>query len=236
MTKAKGGHDVVMGDLPLLESEVNPVMSALLDNGLQVTALHNHFFYMDPMLYFMHIHGHGSAMELAKKLKPALDLIGKEQHMGSDRELGPPQGVVAGSMDTERLDHIVGAKGDKMGDVFKFTIGRKDLHVTDMGAVINARMGLNTWAAFFGSDSDAVVAGDVAMVPRELNDVLKTLRSHNIEVVAIHQHMIDTKPQIIFLHYWGRGKASDLATTFRAVLDRLGKKSSNSMSSHGMEQ
>ena len=224
MTKGDGGHDVLMGDLPLTESEVNPVMSALLDNGLEVTALHNHFFYMDPPLFFMHIHGHGTAMDLAHELKPALDLIGKDKQMGSDLIVAPPQGVVTGQIDTAALDKIVGATGDKNGDVYKYTVGRSDLHLTEMGAVINTRMGLNTWAAFFGSDADAVVAGDVAMLPSEVQDVLKILRSHSVEVVAIHQHMIDTNPQIIFLHYWGRGKAADLATAFRATLDQLGKK------------
>lgn len=223
MTKGSGGHNVVMGDLPLLESEVNPVMSALLDNGFEVSALHNHFFYIDPPLYFMHIHGHGTPMDIAQRLKPALDLIGKNAPMNSERELGAPQGVLAGPMDTGALDKIVGATGDKMGDVYKYTIGRNDLHLTDMGAVINTRMGLNTWAALFGSDSDAVVAGDVAMLPGEVNGVQKALRSHGIEIVAIHHHMIGTKPQIIFLHYWGRGKAADLATGFKSALDVLGR-------------
>lgn len=226
MTKGSGGHDVLMGDLPLLESEVNPVMSALLDNGFEVSALHNHFFYIDPPLYFMHVHGHGTAMDLAHRLKPALDLIGKNPVMSSDRVLGRPQGVLAGSLDTAALDKIVGAKGDKMGDVYKYTIGRNDLHLTDMGAVINSRMGLNTWASFFGSDADAVVAGDVAMLDNEVNGVQKALRAHGIEIVAVHQHMIGTKPQIIFLHYWGRGKAADLAAGFRAALNDLGQKTS----------
>ena len=229
MTKGSGGHDVVMGDLPLLENEVNPVMSALLDNGFEVSALHNHFFYIDPPLYFMHIHGHGTPMDIARRLKPALDLIGKNAPMNSERELGAPQGVVAGPMDTAALDKIVGTTGDKMGDVYKYTIGRSDLHLTDMGAVINTRMGLNTWAAFFGSDSDAVVAGDVAMLAGEVNGVQKALRAHGIEIVAIHHHMIGTRPQIIFLHYWGRGKSADLASGFKAALDALGKKQSRGM-------
>jgi len=220
MTKGKGGHDVLMGDLPLTESEVNPVMSALLSSGLQVSALHNHFFYMQPMLYFMHVHGHGTPLDLAKAIKPALDLIGKEPI-----ETAPATVTLAtGSLDTGALDKIVGRTGDKMGDVYKYTVGRSDLHLTDMGAVVNSRMGLNTWSAFYGSDADAVFAGDVAMLPSEVQDVLSILRTHNVQVVAIHQHMIDTKPQIIFLHYWGRGRAADLAQTFRTVLDRLGKR------------
>lgn len=222
MTKGTGGHEVVMGDLPLLESEVNPVMSALLENGFEVTAVHNHFFSIDPALFFMHIHGHGEAMDIAHRLKPALDLIGKVPQAGADFILGGPQGVVAGTIDTAALDRIVGATGDKTGDVYKYTVGRDDLHITEMGAPIGTRMGLNTWAAFFGSDTDAVVAGDVAMLPGEVQRVLKALRSHNIDVVAVHQHMIDTQPEVIFLHYWGRGKAAELAAAFRSALDVLG--------------
>jgi hypothetical protein len=234
MTKGSAGDDVLMGDLPLTEAEVNPVMSALLDSGFEVSALHNHFFNMEPMLYFMHVHGHGSPSDLATKIKPALALIGKDSSKYQDRENSEagPEGhpstqtaLVAGSLDTAALDSIVGTTGVKTGDVYKYTIGRKDLRVEDMGAQINARMGLNTWAAFFGGGNDAVIAGDVAMLPGEVQSVLKTLRSHNVDVVALHHHMIGTDPQIIFLHYWGRGKAADLATTFKAVLDVLGKPS-----------
>jgi hypothetical protein len=225
MSKAHGGGDVLMGDLALLDAEVNPVMSALLENGLEVTAIHNHFFYADPPIYFMHLHGHGTADDLAHRLKPALDLIAKNPPAQIGINNGQ-SGVKAGDLDTAALDKIIGSVGEKSGDVFKYTIGRTDLNVSEMGAKINSRMGLNTWASFFGSNADAVVAGDVAMLEREVQGTLKTLRSHKIEVVAMHHHMIGTDPQIIFLHYWGRGKASDLATAFKSALDVLAKPNS----------
>src|SRR6266700_766332 len=168
MTKGDGGTEVLMGDLVLTQEEVNPVMSALLDHGIEVTALHNHFFFEEPRLYFMHVHGHGEAMNLARAIKPELDL---KEH----------------------------------------------------GALINARMGLNSWAAFAGDESDAQIAGDIAMRESEVNAVLKALRSHKLNVVAIHHHMLATQPAVIFLHYWGRGNPEELAGGFRAALDVLGK-------------
>jgi hypothetical protein len=172
MTKGTG-MDVMMGDLVLLQDEVNPVMSALLDNGLEVTALHNHFFWDEPRMYYMHVH--------------------------------------------------VGAPGEQTGAVYKFTIGRPDLKLTQMGAPINARMGLNTWAAFVGTDAEAAIAGDVAMLAAEVTPVLKTLRQNGLSVVAIHHHMTETSPTIFFLHYWGTGPAEKLAKGFKAALDQTGK-------------
>src|SRR3954471_6097252 len=202
----KGDHgDVMMGDLVLLEEEVNPVMSALLDNGLEVTALHNHFFYDDPRIFYMHVHGHGPAADLAQKVKPALDKIGKI------KITRPAASVAAtlqpGALDTARLAKIVGYQGDQTGQVYKFTIGRDDFVLKEMGATINARMGLNTWASFVGTDANAAIAGDIAMLEKEVTPVLKALRSNGIEVVAIHHHMTGTTPVVIFLHYWGKGPA-----------------------------
>ena len=223
MTKGTGGMDVMMGDLVLTEDEVNPVMSALLANGLEVTALHNHFFWEQPRIFYMHVHGHGSAMDLARKVKPALDLIGK----GAGRTSGsPPAAAPAGpaaKIDTAKLAQIVGTQGEQTGDVYKITIGRDDLKLTEMGAPINARMGLNTWAAFTGSDTKAAIAGDVAMVESEVTPVLKALRKNGLDVVSIHHHMINDRPMIIFLHYWGTGPAETLANGFKAALNELGK-------------
>jgi hypothetical protein len=217
-TRATDGMDVMMGDLVLTPDELNPVLSALLENGLEVTAIHNHFLNEEPRLFYMHVHGHGKAAELAKAARPALDLIGK----GTTPPTAKPAAAAKPDVDTEALAKIVGRKGDTMGRVFKFTVGRDDLHVTEMGAVINARMGLNSWAAFAGTQADAQVAGDIAMKESEVTAVLKALRAHNINVTAIHHHMLGTQPAIIFLHYWGRGPADKLAEGFRATLDVLG--------------
>jgi hypothetical protein len=220
MTKGEGGHDVLMGDLVLLQDEVNPVMSALLDNGLDVTALHNHFFWDEPRIFYMHVHGHGSAAELARQLKPAIDLIGKGSPAAPPPAAANPS---APSIDAARLVQIVGAQGEQTGAVYKFTLPRNDLKIVEMGATINARMGLNTWAAFTGTNEKAAIAGDVAMLESEVTPVLKALRKNGLEVVAIHHHMTSDRPMIVFLHYWGTGKADKLASGFKAAVDELGK-------------
>jgi hypothetical protein len=221
MTKGEGGEDVVMGDLVLTQDEVNPVMSALLDHGLEVTALHNHFFWDEPRVFFMHIHGHGKALELADQLKPAIDLIGQSQSAGAGQTASAS--AKQSALDTDKIAKIVGHAGEQNGPVYKITIGRDDLDVKEMGATINARMGLNTWAAFAGSNDDAAVAGDIAMLESEVQPTLKALRAHGLDVVAIHHHMINSRPMIVFLHYWGRGPVDKLAGGFKAALDELGK-------------
>ncbi len=218
MTKGTGGMEVMMGDLVLTEDQVNPVMTALLDHGLEATALHNHFFWETPRIFYMHVHGHGKASDLATQVKPALDLIGK----GSASAASATGRAIDGKLDTTALSKTIGYPGDQLGAVYKITIGRSDLKVQEMGAPINARMGLNTWAAFYGSDADAVVAGDVAMLASEVTPVLKALRANGINVVSIHHHMLGTQPPIIFLHYWGKGPADQLAAGVRAAIDRLG--------------
>jgi hypothetical protein len=200
----------------LTEDEVNPVMSALLDNGLDVTAVHNHFFWEQPRIFYMHVHGTGTAADLAKRLQPALALIPKPTAAAA-----PAPAV--GALDTAALVKTVGQEGEQSGPVYKITIGRPDIDLRDHGAKINARMGLNTWAAFTGSDADAMVAGDVAMLASEVTPVLKALRSNGINVVAIHHHMTGTSPTIFFLHYYGTGNAAKLASGVRAALDQLGK-------------
>jgi hypothetical protein len=222
LTKGDGGHDVMTGDLVLLEDEVSPVMSALLDNGLDVTALHNHFFWEQPRIFYMHVHGHGAAAELARKLKPAVDLIGKRAS-GSAPAAAPAPAAAANPLSTAKLAQIIGQDGEQSGAVYKITLGRNDLKVTEMGATINARMGLNTWAAFTGTDAKAAVAGDVAMLESEVTPVLKALRKNGLDVVAIHHHMIEDRPMIIFLHYWGTGAAETLANGVKAAVNELGK-------------
>jgi len=223
MTRGDGGHQVLMGDLVLLQDEVNRVMTALLDNGIEVTALHNHFFWDEPRMFYMHVHGHGAAAELARKLKPALDLIGKPVGQGSAPTATTGSAPPANTLNTAKLVEIVGATGEQNGAVYKFTLGRSDLKVTEMGAAINARMGLNTWAAFTGTNEKAAIAGDVAMLESEIAPVLKALRKNGLDVVAIHHHMTSDRPMIIFLHYWGTGPADKLAMGFKAAVNELGK-------------
>jgi len=224
LTKGTGGMDVMMGDLVLLQDEVNPVMSALLENGLDVTAVHNHFFWEEPRIFYMHVHGHASPMALARQVNPALDLIGKatSRPAAAATPAAPPVGAPA-KLDTAKIATIAGHQGEQTGDVYKITVGRDDLKVTEMGAPMNAGMGLNTWAAFVGTNEQAAVAGDVAMVASEVTPVLKALRKNGLDVVAIHHHMTDANPTIFFLHYWGTGPADKLAAGFKAALGELGK-------------
>lgn len=222
LSKGDHGMDVMMGDLVLTEDEVNPVMSALLDNGLDVTALHNHFFFESPRIFYMHVHGHGTAADLAKRVKPALDLIGQVSPKHQSSVTGGTSNISAGQIDPAKIARLVGHEGVQTGAVYKITIGRADLNIKEMGATVNSRMGLNTWAAFFGSDANAEIAGDVAMLSEEITPVLKALRSNGLNVVAIHNHMTSGQPIVYFLHYWGTGPAEKLASGFKAALNQLG--------------
>jgi hypothetical protein len=220
LTKGEG-MDVMMGDLVLTEDEVNPVMSAVLQNGLDVTALHNHFFWEQPRVFYMHVHGMGAPADLARRVKPAIDLI--DQAIRRAPAAGAPAPAAAATLNTEALAKIIGQAGEQNGAVYKITIGRPDIDAREHGARINARMGLNTWAAFTGTDTDAMVAGDIAMLDQELTPVLSALRASGLNVVAIHHHMTGVSPAVIFLHYFGTGPAAKLAQGVRAAVDKTGK-------------
>src|SRR5258706_12058822 len=217
--KHVGQHTVVMGDMVLLEDQVNPVMSAALDNGLDVTALHNHFFWDTPKVMFMHIGGMGSAETLAGAVGKVFATI-KETSGGKGTvphaELDPART----SLDPKPVEEILGVKGQLANGVYKVTIGRAtNMHGHDVGNT----MGVNTWAAFVGSDDTAVVDGDFAMLESELQPVLKALRGAGINIVAIHQHMTMESPRVMFLHYWGVGPTRALATGLKAALDTQSK-------------
>lgn len=217
MTDGDHGMSVMMGDLVLTEDQVNPVLSAILDNGLEATALHNHFFWESPRIFYMHVHGHGAPADLAKRVKPALDLVMR------DVKPAPPAAPAPPAIDGAALAKIIGVPGEQSGAVYKITIGRTDVALKEMGAVINARMGLNTWAAFTGTNDDAVVAGDVAMLGKEVTPVLTAMRKAGLLVVSLHYHMIGTQPEIYFLHYWGQGPAATLAADVKSAVALLGK-------------
>jgi len=175
-------------------------------------------------MFYMHVHGHGSTADLTKRIKPALDLIGASTK-GAQHRL---RALRAHLSIPAKLAQIVGHMGEQSGAVYKITIGRDDLKVSEMGAPINARMGLNTWAAFVPTaKGGAAIAGDVAMLESEVTPVLKALRQNGLQVVAIHHHMTNERPMIIFLHYWGTGPAETLAAGFKAAVDELGKHSTS---------
>jgi hypothetical protein len=217
--KRVGDHSLVMGDMVVLEDQVNPVMSVALTNGLEVTALHNHFFWDSPKVMFMHIGGMGSEETLAAAVGKVFTTI-RETSGGKGEvpraELDPSQT----SLDPKPIEEIIGAKGQMTSGVYKITIGRStQMHGHEVG---NA-MGVNTWAAFVGSNDKAVVDGDFAMLESELQPVLKALRGAGINIVAIHQHMTLESPRVVFLHYWGLGATRDLARGLKAALDTQSK-------------
>lgn len=213
---------VLMSDTVLLQEEVNGLIDAAHANRLEVSAIHNHFFYEEPRIFYMHLHGMGEPGDLARRYAVALRTT--KLFPANQPPAGTP-GARTGReiFDLPALDKIVGYTGAVNGPTYKYTIGRDDLVVTAMGAEMTAAIGLNTWAAFAGTTDSAHIAGDVAMLEPEVNPVVMALRKNGLEVVALHHHMLGENPRIIFLHYYGRGPAVTLASGFRAALDQLGK-------------
>jgi len=211
-------ESMVMGDMVLFEDEVNPVMSVALDRGLEVTALHNHFFFDEPKVYFMHIGGKGSLDKLAQGVRAIFD---KEKEIRT-ASANPAKSFGSGrlpdknSIDGEAISQVFGQKGDAKDGMYKVTIGRE---VEMDGCKVGNSLGVNTWAGFAGTPDDALVVGDFAVLEKELQTVLKTLRAADINIVAIHQHMTGENPRMIFLHYYGRGKALALAQGVKAAIN-----------------
>ncbi|MCJ7784048.1 MAG: DUF1259 domain-containing protein [Desulfobacterales bacterium] len=209
--KVMGNDFMVMGDLVLLEKEINPVISALAEANINVTALHNHFIGEEPRIMYMHIGGMGPAATLANGVRNALDKTGTPKTKAS---ASAP--VLA--LDTKRIEEIIGHPGKAGGGVFKITLGRPGVKMG--GVELTASMGLNTWAAFAGTDERAHVAGDVAMIAPEVQKVIRELRKGGINIAAVHNHMLDEAPRIFFLHYWGKGPAEKLAETVHDAFDQ----------------
>src|SRR5438309_1927022 len=208
-TSTKDGA-MVMGDTVLFEDEVNAAMSAALDNGLSVTALHNHFFFDRPKVYFMHIEGEGAVDKLAGAVRKVYDAAKQIRAANPQPKdsFGAARLPEKSSITAAPLNEIFGAQGELKDGMVKFTFGRPaKMHGTN----IAKDMGVNTWAAFAGSDDNAIVDGDFAVTEDELQPVLKSLLKNKINIVAIHQHMTHEEPRIMFFHYWGRGRAKDLA-------------------------
>lgn len=215
-TKGSNTEAMVMGDTVLFEDEVNPAMSAALESGLSVTALHNHFLFDHPKVYFMHIEGQGKTEELATAVRKIYDKI-KEIRAGSAQPKDSFGGTALpekSSISPEPLDKIFGITGEANNGMLKFSIG----HAATMhGVKIDNAMGVNTWAAFAGSDDNAVVDGDFAVTEDQLQSALRAIRVGGINIVAIHSHMTHEQPRILFFHYWGRGSAKVLAEAVQAA-------------------
>ena len=210
-TKA-GAHAVVMGDIVLTEDQVNPAMDAALQNGLEVTALHNHFFWESPRVMFMHIGGMGDEAKLAAAVGKVFETL-KQKFDVPSADIDPANS----SLDPKRIDAVLGRSGELNKGVYKVTIGRE---VKMAGHAMGNAMGVNTWAAFAGTDDRAIVDGDFAMLEGELQEVLKALRAGGINIVAIHQHMTHEQPRMLFLHYWGVGRTEDLARALASALKK----------------
>jgi hypothetical protein len=226
-------HDgaMVMGDTVVFQDEVNPAIDAAFASGLEVTALHNHFFYDEPKVYFMHIGGTGDPEKLARGVKAVWDAVKKV------RQASPQPATrfdaklpTYGKLDADKLNSIIAAKGESQDDIYKVTIGRDaQMH----GMKFGGSMGLTTWAGIAGTDDLAAIDGDFAMTTEEVQPVLKALRAAGINIVALHNHMNGETPAIYFTHFWGKGKSADLAKGFKAALDaQSAAKSTQSAMTH----
>jgi hypothetical protein len=208
---------MMMGDTVVFQDEVTPAMDAALASGLEVTALHNHFFYDAPKVYFMHIGGQGEPEKLAASVKSVWDAIKKvrSSHSTPATDFGG-QTPQEGQIDAGAIEKLLGTQSQTKDGVVKVSIGRDGMmHQVKVGGA----MGLNTWAAFSGSDNLAAVDGDFIMTASEVQPVLRSLRKSGIHIVALHNHMIGEQPAFYFLHFWGKGPAEQLAKGVKAALD-----------------
>ncbi len=221
-TPAKDGV-MLMGDIVVTETDLAPVQQEIIRQGLTSTAIHNHFVRNHPNILFMHLGGTGPAEVMAQKAKAVLDKIAALR--GGDPSKGTASiETVENTIDTSWLSKALGYKGEMNKGVYKYTIGRPDVNLMEHGVQVTTFMGFNTWAAWQGTMEKAAVAGDFVMLKDEVEPVLKSLIVNGIEVVALHNHMVHEQPRVFFLHYWGVGKAENLAKGLRAALDQVGKK------------
>lgn len=215
---------MVMGDIVVTETDLKPVQQEVIRQGLTITAIHNHFVRNHPNVMYMHIDGSGRTDSMARKVKAVLDRV-KEARGGDPAAATVPN--VASSIDTAAINRVLGYRGEWSKGVYKHTIGRPDVKLTEHGVPVTTFLGFNTWAAWQGTPERAAVAGDFTMLENEVAGVIKALVENGIEVVAVHNHMVHEQPRIFFLHYWGVGPAEQLARGLRAALDQTGKKSAS---------
>lgn len=209
-----------MGDLVLFEDEVNPIMKSALASGLSVTALHNHFFFDHPKVYFMHINGKGSLEELSGALKKSFDQIKSIRTKNPSPVQGFKGSTISSknSINKEVIQNILNVDCQEQDGMVKAVIGR----TIRMSMKIGKNMGVNSWAGFGGSETHAVVDGDIAVLEDELQDVLKAMHKAQINVVSIHNHMTHEEPRLLFVHYWGKGNVKDLSKGVKSVLSIVG--------------
>jgi hypothetical protein len=211
---------MIMGDIILTETDLGPFQQEVIRQGLTISAIHNHFIRNHPNVMYMHIGGMGKTDLMAQKVKSLFDKV--TQLRGKNPSSASADSVV-NTIDTKKLDGIIGYKGEMSKGVYKYTIGRPDVTLKEHGIPVTNFGGFNTWAAWQGTEDKAAVAGDFTMLENEVEPVIKALIENGIEVVALHNHMIHEQPRIFFLHYWGVGSAEKLARGLREALNQTGK-------------
>jgi hypothetical protein len=219
--KPAHGGAMIMGDLVLLEPEINPVMAKMIASGLEITAVHNHLLRASPATFYMHVGGHGDPEKLATAIREALGA--SKTPMTATAPSSPPPTI---DIDTAQIDQIIGAKGQNNGGIYQIGVPRRDA-ITENGMQLmpSGPMGMNTGIGFQPTGSGkAAITGDFVLLGTEVNPVVKALRSNGIEVTAIHSHMLTEQPRIIFMHFWANDDAVKLARGLRAALDKTASK------------
>lgn len=211
---------MVMGDIILTENDLKPVQQEVIRQGFKITAIHNHFVRNHPNVMYMHIDKAGDITTLATGIKAIFNKV--KESRGQDPATAKADSV-ANTLNIALLDSVIGYKGEFSKGVYKYTIGRPDVALREHGIPVSTFMGFNTWAAWQGTPEKAAVAGDFTMLENEVAPVIKALVENDIEVVAVHNHMVHEEPRIFFLHYWGVGPAEKLAKGLKAALNQTGK-------------
>jgi hypothetical protein len=210
-----GDSAMMMGDIILTETDLAAVQQEVIKQGLSITALHNHFVRNHPNIMYMHIDGKGKVAELASMAKAVFDKV-KDSRGVDPRSVQADS--VANTLNIAALDAALGYKGEMSKGVYKYTIGRPDIQLTEHGIPVSSFMGFNTWAAWQGTPEKSAVCGDFTMLENEVQPVIKALVENGIEVVAVHNHMVEESPKVFFLHYWGTGQADKLANGLKLAL------------------
>jgi len=212
--KRTGNHAMVMGDLVLLESEINPVLSKLEDNGIEISAIHNHILNEQPRIMYMHYMGHGDEEKLARAMKDALTLSATP--MGAPPSASP----AASTFDWSKVQDALRIKGNDRGGVLQFGVPRKEKITTADGTEVPAFMGTATAINFQPASKGVAITGDFVLTANEVNPVIRELRKAGIQVTALHSHMLDESPRLFFMHFWANDEQVKLARGLRAALEK----------------
>jgi hypothetical protein len=215
--KPAHGGVMVMGDLVLLETEINPVMTRLIEGGLEITAVHNHLLRANPATFYMHVGGHGDSVKVAAAIRDAL--AASKTPLSLPTTTAPAPTI---DLDTAQLDQIIGIKGQANGGVYQFSVPRRD-PITERGMQISpvGPMGVATAINFQPTDGNkAAITGDLVLTEDEVNPVIRALRSNGIEVTALHSHMLAEQPRLFFLHFWANDEVLKLANGLKAALEK----------------